>query len=60
MNREIHFIIQIQGLYKFNPYISFVLTMSLISLAGLPPLAGFFGKYLLFHHYLNNLSIYLF
>ena len=60
MNREINLIIQIQGLYKYNPFLAQVQTLSFISLAGLPPLAGFFGKYLLQNHYQNNLSIILF
>src|SRR5436190_24256297 len=33
-----------KGLYKTNPFLSWVLTLSLFSLAGIPPTAGFFGK----------------
>jgi proton-translocating NADH-quinone oxidoreductase, chain N len=36
------------GLSKKQPVISAVLTLSMLSLAGIPPLAGFFGKYFLF------------
>lgn len=36
------------GLYKTNPKLSLVLTLSLFSLAGIPPVAGFFGKFFLF------------
>ena len=32
------------GLYKTNPALSWILTISLFSLAGVPPTAGFFGK----------------
>jgi NADH-quinone oxidoreductase subunit N len=32
------------GLYKTNPFLSWVLTLALFSLAGIPPTAGFFGK----------------
>ena len=33
-----------KGLYKTNPMLCWVLTLSLFSLAGIPPTAGFFGK----------------
>ena len=33
-----------KGLYKTNPLISWILALSLFSLAGIPPTAGFFGK----------------
>ncbi len=33
-----------KGLYKTNPALSWILTISLFSLAGVPPTAGFFGK----------------
>lgn len=33
-----------KGFYKTNPMLSWVLTISLFSLAGIPPTAGFFGK----------------
>lgn len=36
------------GLYKTNPKLSLLMTMSLFSLAGIPPVAGFFGKFFLF------------
>ena len=36
------------GLYKTNPMLSLVLMLSLFSLAGIPPAAGFFGKFFLF------------
>ncbi|HLN55956.1 MAG TPA: NADH-quinone oxidoreductase subunit N [Bacteroidales bacterium] len=36
------------GLYKTNPGLSLTLTLSLFSLAGIPPVAGFFGKFFLF------------
>ena len=37
-----------RGVGRKNPFIGFVLTVSLLSLAGVPPLAGFFGKYMVF------------
>ena len=33
-----------KGFYKTNPILSWVLTIALFSLAGVPPTAGFFGK----------------
>ncbi len=36
------------GLYRTNPKLSLVLMLSLFSLAGIPPVAGFFGKFFLF------------
>ncbi len=32
------------GLYHTNPWLTWVMTLSLFSLAGIPPTAGFFGK----------------
>ena len=36
-----------KGFYKTNPGLSWVLALSLFSLAGIPPTAGFFGKFFL-------------
>ncbi len=36
------------GLYKTNPRLSLVMMLALFSLAGIPPVAGFFGKFFLF------------
>jgi NADH-quinone oxidoreductase subunit N len=33
-----------KGFYKTNPMLTWILTISLFSLAGIPPTAGFFGK----------------
>jgi NADH-quinone oxidoreductase subunit N len=35
------------GLNQRSPFLAFTLSLSMISLAGIPPLAGFFGKFLL-------------
>ncbi|HMG14007.1 MAG TPA: NADH-quinone oxidoreductase subunit N [Saprospiraceae bacterium] len=37
-----------RGLYKKNPLMAFGMLLAFLSLAGIPPLAGFFGKYFLF------------
>lgn len=34
----------LKGLYKTNPFLSWMLALALFSLAGIPPTAGFFGK----------------
>mgnify|MGYP002363373281 FL=1 len=36
------------GLYATNPKLSLLMTLSMFSLAGIPPIAGFFGKFFLF------------
>jgi NADH-quinone oxidoreductase subunit N len=37
-----------EGLYRTNPNLSLVMMLALLSLAGIPPVAGFFGKFFLF------------
>ena len=37
-----------KGLAKRNPVLGFIAVLALFSLAGVPPLVGFFGKYLVF------------
>ncbi|TAH23785.1 MAG: NADH-quinone oxidoreductase subunit N [Cytophagales bacterium] len=46
-----------KGLYKSNPILAIALTISMLSLAGIPPTTGFFAKFYLFNllleeHYL--------
>jgi NADH-quinone oxidoreductase subunit N len=36
------------GLGRRSPFLAAAMTLSMVSLAGIPPLAGFFGKFLLF------------
>jgi NADH-quinone oxidoreductase subunit N len=36
------------GLYQSNPKLAFLMTLSLFSLAGIPPFAGFFSKFFIF------------
>jgi NADH-quinone oxidoreductase subunit N len=37
-----------KGFYKTNPRLSLLMMVSIFSLAGIPPVAGFFGKFFLF------------
>lgn len=37
-----------EGLYRSNPRLSLVMLLAMFSLAGVPPVAGFFGKFFLF------------
>ena len=41
-------IVDYDGLYQTNPKLSLIMTLALFSLAGIPPVAGFFGKFFLF------------
>lgn len=47
-------ILQFNGLFKRNPFLAVALTIALLSLAGIPPLAGFFGKYMVFVQAINR------
>jgi NADH-quinone oxidoreductase subunit N len=49
---------QFKGLSKNNPLLTFALVISMLSLAGIPPLAGFFAKYFIFVNAMrSNLNI---
>lgn len=37
-----------EGMAKNNPFLALVTTIAMLSLAGIPPTAGFFGKYYIF------------
>lgn len=43
-----------KGLYKSNPYFALIFAVSLFSLAGIPPTAGFFGKLFLLTSGMGN------
>ena len=42
------------GLYKRSPFLSIAMTVFLLSLMGIPPLAGFFGKFFVFAAAVNR------
>lgn len=45
---------QFRGLAKSQPLLAFVMTTSVLSLAGIPPLAGFFAKYMILVQLVHN------
>ncbi|WEK19581.1 MAG: NADH-quinone oxidoreductase subunit N [Candidatus Pedobacter colombiensis] len=47
------------GLAKRNPFIALILTIAMLSLAGIPLTAGFIGKYLMFLNVMKEYQIYL-
>jgi NADH-quinone oxidoreductase subunit N len=46
----------LNGLAKNNPFLAFVLAVSMLSLAGIPLTAGFFGKFFIFADAFSNVS----
>lgn len=44
----------LKGLYQTKPLLTFCLVLAMLSLAGIPPLAGFIGKYAVFVDALHN------
>lgn len=47
-NNETAIVDSFNGLAKRSPFLAFSMAVALLSLAGIPPMAGFFGKYYLF------------
>ena len=47
------------GLAKKNPFLAFVLTISMLSLAGIPLTAGFIGKFFMFSSALSQYQVWL-
>jgi NADH-quinone oxidoreductase subunit N len=47
------------GLYEKNPFLALTLTVSMLSLAGIPLTAGFIGKFLMFSNALSQFHIWL-
>jgi NADH-ubiquinone oxidoreductase chain 2 len=46
---DIQFISDLKGQFKVNPLLGLALTLSLFSMAGVPPLIGFFGKQMILY-----------
>jgi len=47
------------GLGKTNPFLAFILTLAMLSLAGIPLTAGFIGKFMMFSEAINNFHVVL-
>lgn len=45
--KEINTFDQLKGLFQINPFLSLILIISFFTIAGIPPLPGFYAKYLL-------------
>ncbi len=48
-----------QGLYKTNPTLSAILSIALLNLAGIPPLAGFFAKYIIIKNLITQQNFHM-
>jgi NADH-quinone oxidoreductase subunit N len=55
---EIEDLSSLAGLHQRSPMLAGGLTLAMVSLAGVPPLAGFFGKFLLFKSAIEQGSAY--
>lgn len=47
------------GLGKRKPFLAAALTIAILSMAGIPPFAGFFGKYYIFSEAIRNGHLYI-
>lgn len=56
---DIQFTSQLQGLFRHNPMLSISFALCLFSMAGVPPLVGFFGKYSVLYAAMHNGYVYL-
>jgi NADH-quinone oxidoreductase subunit N len=46
-----------KGIGRKNPFIGVIMALGLLSLAGVPPLAGFFGKFMVFSNAFNDYPV---
>lgn len=53
-NKKEELILHFRGLGKRSPLMAFILTLALLSMAGIPILSGFFAKFFLFKTALSN------
>jgi NADH-quinone oxidoreductase subunit N len=51
---ETNFLSQLSGLSRSNPLLAITMSLCLLSIAGIPPLAGFFSKYLVLLSLISN------
>jgi len=48
------YLTQFSGLSRINPVLALTFSFTLLSIAGIPPLAGFFSKYLVLYNAIQN------
>ncbi len=58
-NQCVEDIYDLKGISKTHPFIAFSFVIIMFSMAGIPPLAGFFGKWLVFYSAVNSNLIFL-
>lgn len=51
---QYNYITQFSGLSRYNPVLAYTFAFTLLSIAGIPPLAGFFSKYLVLYNAVQN------
>lgn len=51
------YIVELRGLARKNPLLALILALNMFSYAGVPPLAGFFGKFLLINGILQSAGV---
>jgi len=49
-----NFVTQVSGISRFHPILAITFAFNLLSLAGIPPLAGFFSKFLVLLSAINH------
>lgn len=48
-----------KGLHKKHPALAFITSLSLLNIAGIPPLAGFYAKFIILKHLIASDNLYL-
>jgi NADH-quinone oxidoreductase subunit N len=51
---QYNYITQFAALSRYNPVLAYTFAFTLLSIAGIPPLAGFFSKYLVLYNTIQN------
>jgi len=58
-NQSVEDIYDLKGISKTHPFIAFSFVILMFSMAGIPPLAGFFGKWMVFYSAVNSGLLFL-
>jgi NADH-quinone oxidoreductase subunit N len=53
-HKPIKYLTDLSNIYKINGFISIIFILNIFSLAGIPPLAGFFSKFFIFYSGIKN------